>query len=151
MSKWTPEIIDALKALMAQKLSSSVVADNLNAEFGCGLTRNAVIGKCHRMAIAMAAPAVKKPLRDRGAAGFVTVVGSGRRMPMLPRAKQPKSPRTDEPEGLGYTILILPSSACKWPQQGKGKDMLFCGHKTDATYCGHHADRAYQRKQEDAA
>ncbi|MCK9994039.1 MAG: hypothetical protein Dbin4_02559, partial [Alphaproteobacteria bacterium] len=48
---WTEDMVAALRAAVAKKLTSKQIADALNARFGLSLTRNAVIGKCKRLEI----------------------------------------------------------------------------------------------------
>ena len=48
---WRGEVIDTLQKLHAEGLSASQIALHLNQAFEISLTRNAVIGKLHRMGL----------------------------------------------------------------------------------------------------
>jgi hypothetical protein len=48
---WRDEVIDTLRKLQAEGLSASQIALHLNQAFEISLTRNAVIGKLHRMGL----------------------------------------------------------------------------------------------------
>lgn len=62
---WNDDRIAVLKKLWAEGLSAQVIADRLN----CGFTRNAVIGKAHRLGLAERAknPMVRKKRSPNGA------------------------------------------------------------------------------------
>lgn len=49
MSEWTDAIVSRLQRLSYEGYSASMIAEAVNKEFGCSFTRNAVIGKLHRM------------------------------------------------------------------------------------------------------
>ncbi len=49
MSEWTDQIVSRLQRLSYEGYSGSVIADAVNREFGTAFSRNAVIGKLHRM------------------------------------------------------------------------------------------------------
>ena len=51
MVDWRPEVVDKLRELAAAGLSSSQIANQLNALFSSGASRNAVIGKLIRSKI----------------------------------------------------------------------------------------------------
>lgn len=148
---WTEERVELLKKLWAEGLSASQVAKQLG-----GVTRNAVIGKIHRL----------------GLSGRATTNRAPRARPSTPRAaaprpQQPSTPRPVEvkeepamPEpdpqplvpvevtpGQLATVLTLTEHTCKWPIGDPGTDGFhFCGHKADPSmpYCATHAKLAYQ-------
>ncbi|MGL5734176.1 MAG: GcrA family cell cycle regulator [Beijerinckiaceae bacterium] len=54
MGIWNETIIERLKEHhLSGKYSNSLLAERLNREFGTNLTRNSVIGKIHRLGLAM--------------------------------------------------------------------------------------------------
>ena len=71
---WTPARVDTLKSLWSEGLSASQVAKSLG-----GVTRNAVIGKIHRLS-----------LSGRAAGGVI-------RRSALPRPLRPERPRLVAP------------------------------------------------------
>lgn len=56
---WTDAATDRAKALFGEKLSNSQIARQLNTEFGTTFTRNAVVGKLHRLGY-QCAPGTRK-------------------------------------------------------------------------------------------
>jgi len=78
---WTDERIDRLKDLWSKGMTASQIADELG-----GVSRNAVIGKAHRLGLQSRpspvkpnepAPAKAKPRRDFGGRMFGCTVGLG--------------------------------------------------------------------------
>ncbi len=134
---WTPERVEMLKTLWAEGLSASQIAARLGV-----VTRNAVIGKIHRLGIAA---------REHGNKG-------GRRARIGPRPPgetraAPAQTREEaiappEPSPDNVTVLELSDHRCRWPLgDPKGEDFRFCGNKTPGpgqTYCDYHTRRAYQ-------
>ena len=147
---WTDERVELLKKLWQDGLSASQIAKQLG-----GVTRNAVIGKVHRLGLSgRAAPS--KPQR--------TVFKAPR--PARPAAAAPSAPRriaepvashpapapvryADEKPGTA-TVLTLGAHMCKWPIGDPAQDnFTFCGRRADETgpYCHEHAQVAYQPAQ----
>ena len=149
---WTDERVELLKKLWAEGLSASQIA----AELG-GITRNAVIGKVHRLGLSGRAksPSSSAP-RPRKA-----------RSPSMMRISRPQSrgntalahafdyePEAEPefvdnviPMGQRRTILELTEDTCRWPVGDPGSpDFFFCGGQTHNTtpYCSHHCRIAYQ-------
>ncbi len=154
---WTDERVEQLKKLWNEGLSASQIATILG-----GVTRNAVIGKVHRLGLS----GRSKPVRSS-----------------RPRPRKPRSPNRARPNGRGYssvgnaalkmdadavaapqynpvpiedlvipmaerkTILELNEKTCRWPYlDPRDPDFHFCGRGTanDKPYCEHHARLAYQ-------
>ena len=117
---WTDERVELLKTLWKKGLSASQIAE----ELGGDVTRNAVIGKAHRLDLSSRPSPVKK----------------------APKIEKP-APKV-EPEII--TILTLTDRMCKWPMGHPGDaDFRFCGRKSTPgqPYCQHHASIAYQAPQ----
>ena len=124
---WTDERVEVLKKLWLDGFSASQIAKQL----GGGLTRNAVIGKVHRLGL------------------------SGRAAPSQPqrptfKATRPvrsaPSPQVACEEPGSATVLTLGSHMCKWPIGDPSRDgFSFCGRaSSDGPYCVQHARVAYQ-------
>jgi GcrA cell cycle regulator len=142
---WTDERVELLKKLWQDGLSASQIAKQLG-----GVTRNAVIGKVHRLGLSgRATPS--KPAR--------TVFKASRparpvSTPSPPRriaepAPQPSPIRyVEEAPGLA-TVLTLGAHMCKWPIGDPALDSFtFCGRRTgEGPYCGEHSQIAYQPPQ----
>ena len=169
---WTEDRVESLKKLWADGLSASQIA----AKLGMGVTRNAVIGKVHRLNLAgrVTAPRAqsqrtvgRKPTRDGGpssprnhsapsmpSAGATalkpqTQIHYNPRLAPLP---EPKPLRlVDLPKDGRITILHLSDKTCKWPiGDPNHEDFCFCGHgpRNGSPYCEYHARMAYQPAQD---
>ncbi|MDP3173704.1 MAG: GcrA family cell cycle regulator [Phenylobacterium sp.] len=149
---WTDERVDTLKRLWQDGLSASQIAKQLG-----GVTRNAVIGKVHRLGLSgratpskPARPAFKPPRAQRPAA---QAPSQPRRIaePVTAQASAPTPLPVrviDEAPGSA-TVLTLGAHMCKWPIGDPSSDnFTFCGRRqTDGPYCGEHASVAYQPAQ----
>lgn len=149
---WTDDRVEELKKLWADGLSASQIAKQLG-----GVTRNAVIGKVHRLGLSGRAtpsrPARRpsKPSRPR-----TTTVTTAAPRPSRPVAPTPiVEPSADVepavlPSGELATVLTLSESMCKWPLGDPSQaSFRFCGRGTEtgAAYCTAHANMAYQPSQ----
>jgi GcrA cell cycle regulator len=133
---WTDERVELLKRLWADGLSASQIA----AELG-GVTRNAVIGKVHRLALSGRA-------KQSGTPRTVTI---GNTALKLHRAPQPRRlPVLEDvvvPIPLKKSIIELNEHTCRWPiGDPTEEDFSFCGHepRENSPYCEYHARVAYQ-------
>ena len=145
---WTEDRVGALKKLWLEGQSASQIAKQL----GGGVTRNAVIGKVHRLGLSgRAAPSqpsrpVYRPQRPRPQ---VTAQPAPRREPIIRPAAPPPAPVVDLPGTA--TVLTLGAHMCKWPIGDPSTDEFsFCGRRAggDASpYCIEHARVAYQPQQ----
>jgi GcrA cell cycle regulator len=146
---WTDERIDLLKQLWEQGLTASQIAEKLAG----GLSRNAVIGKAHRLGLKARPSPVKageiappeqqgevKP--DSRPAALAAAAEPARPKPAIPRAPQAAQ------AGSGKTTLLdLSDKICKWPIGHPGDaDFHFCGKPVQPSfpYCGEHCAVAYQ-------
>jgi GcrA cell cycle regulator len=158
---WTDERVELLKKLWADGLSASQIA----GEFG-GITRNAVIGKVHRLGLSgrakapSAAPRQRKP---RPAGHFIRTsrpVARGNTALahdlslLFEEHVQEAEPELENiiPIGQRVSIMQLTEATCHWPIGDPGSpDFAFCGGKTVAAgmpYCGYHSRIAYQPAQD---
>jgi GcrA cell cycle regulator len=150
---WTDERVEALKRLWSEGLSASHIA----AELG-GVTRNAVIGKVHRLGLAgraksptSSAPRPRKP-RSHGHMLRVSRP-SVRGNTALAHAfeldveAEPELVDNVIPMGQRRTLLELTEATCHWPIGDPGQpDFFFCGGQTVSglPYCAYHSRVAYQ-------
>ncbi|GGE32286.1 hypothetical protein GCM10011367_03470 [Marinicauda pacifica] len=151
---WTDERVETLKKLWGDGLSASQIAKQLG-----GVTRNAVIGKVHRLGLSgRAAPS--RPARHPEA----KPAPRPRAQPAAPAKAQQAKPATPaqsvvraeaaapvEAERLASgeyaTVLTLKDSMCKWPIGDPADNTFrFCGRKSTPgqAYCDAHAQMAYQ-------
>ena len=144
---WTEERVALLKKLWLEGLSASQIAKQLG-----GVTRNAVIGKVHRLGLSGRAtpsspprPAFKAPRPPRP----VSSSSLAPRRPLgHPPAPQPQQTYYVEEPGSA-TVLTLGAHMCKWPIGDPASDgFTFCGRRIgDGSYCTEHARLAYQPQQ----
>lgn len=137
---WTEDRVEILKKLWADGLSASQIARQMG-----GVTRNAVIGKVHRL----------------GLSGRGTPTRSSRprriaipKPAMKPVLVKPAPVMVEEPvrldDGNPADVLTIRDSMCKWPIGDPTKTGFhFCGRPVRAggSYCEGHAQLAYQPPQ----
>jgi GcrA cell cycle regulator len=117
---WSGERVERLKQLHAEGVSCSIIA----AQLGCGLSRNSIIGKLHRIGL--------KPV-----VAEETLAPRGRRRPL-----RPEIPLTQR-----RTLLELGQHDCRWPfGNPESSEFFCCGAPAVAglPYCRAHCERAYQ-------
>ncbi len=155
---WTEDRVEVLKRLWAEGHSASQIANELG-----GVTRNAVIGKVHRLGLSgRATPSrpVKRPPRLARPKPRVLPDGTVRapKPATAPGIAAGLREEIDQLEPLplengdAATVLTLRDSMCKWPI-GDPADpkFAFCGRKAcSGPYCAEHAKVAFQpaRKRE---
>jgi GcrA cell cycle regulator len=145
---WNPERVAQLRTSIGAGLTCSQIAAEI------GVSRNAVIGKIHRLGLG--------PGRPAGTLGRVCPprtqhprVSSQRQMLRLIGAGAP--PIADAAIGAAPAIngtqscslLELGHGKCRWPlseHNGSAADFVFCGHETAGgfSYCATHARMAYR-------
>ena len=147
---WTDERVEALKKLWLEGHSASQIAKSLG-----GVTRNAVIGKVHRLGLSgRAAPSqparpvafkTAKPVRSVAAPIAAPVMRRCEPVAVGVPLAVPARPERVEAPGSA-TVLTLGSSMCKWPIGDPSSDAFtFCGGRaTQGPYCSTHAAVAYQ-------
>ncbi len=159
---WSDERVELLRKLWTDGLSASQIA----AEMG-GVTRNAVIGKVHRLGLsgrakspASATPRPRKAATRPPSHPLSHGLGGGmvRGNTALAHAPSPEAnpfkapapePRQDVvvPMSERVTIMELRESMCRWPLgDPTTAEFRFCGAKssTGLPYCAYHARIAYQ-------
>lgn len=155
---WTEDRVATLSKLWADGLSASQIAKQLG-----GVTRNAVIGKVHRLGLSgRAKPSRPKPAkttataRPKAAPKPAKVTAKAAAVESKPKAKPAQLPATIEQppleakplkDGTYATILTITDHMCKFPiGDPKADEFRFCGRKTDPDepYCTPHSMVAYQ-------
>jgi GcrA cell cycle regulator len=131
---WTDERVEQLKGLWNEGLSASQIARALG-----GITRNAVIGKVHRLGLAgRAAPArAERPRAQRRSSIHAA--------PPLPEVIEEDPIKLDD--GNFATVLTITDRMCHWPIGDPSEtEFHFCGRKprNGSPYCEAHARKAYQ-------
>jgi GcrA cell cycle regulator len=136
---WTDERVDRLKSLWREGLSASQVARVLG-----GVSRNAVIGKLHRLKLTGSRPTLPRPRRAAPPrAGRPALRLTPRR---LDRLAAPIVSAAPEGPGLFRCFAELKPRCCKWPiGDPAGADFSLCGRPTDGRpYCPGHHQLAHQ-------
>ncbi|MDZ4737158.1 MAG: GcrA family cell cycle regulator [Rhodospirillaceae bacterium] len=154
--QWTDERISLLKQLWGQGMTASQIAERLG-----GVSRNAVIGKAHRLGLSSRPSPIRggvstgpRPARRRSSARLATAAAAPTApatatVPMAPRIEAPApkpAPRRSAASGG--------SRACMWPLgDPKDQNFHFCEAPAEAgrPYCHAHCTQAYQKRSEEAA
>ena len=150
---WTDERVEILKRRWAEGLSASQIA----AELG-GITRNAVIGKVHRLGLSGRAKspssAAPRPRKPRAHSQMLrvsrpTVRGNTALAHAYEYDAEPEPELIDNiiPLGQRRSLLELTEETCRWPIGDPGSaDFFFCGGQTltSLPYCAYHSRVAYQ-------
>ncbi|MEM7694924.1 MAG: GcrA family cell cycle regulator [Pseudomonadota bacterium] len=144
---WTDERIDELRKLWAEGLSASQIATSLG-----GVSRNAVIGKIHRLGLSGRVKTPRAPRRPAPratpAAPRVMAVGSTvvkvvEREMIEP---EPLPPADVVPLHPAVSLLDLGRETCRWPVGDPSDENFgFCGAACapGETYCKAHAALAF--------
>ena len=145
---WTEERVEMLKKLWADGLSASQIA----AELG-GITRNAVIGKVHRLGLSgrakspsSSAPRPRKP-RSSTMMRVPRAHIRGNTALAYDYAVEPEPELIEIPVEQRKTLLQLNEATCHWPVGDPGStDFFFCGGQANegSPYCNYHSRVAYQ-------
>lgn len=160
---WTDERVELLKKLWAEGLSASQIAAQLG-----GVSRNAVIGKVHRLKLsgrgrttaaparqkkASSTPAASKPVRAaapaRSAAPTIGATALQVQFDAEPVARQQlrSSDNVVVPISRRLDLTQLTERTCKWPNGDPlSEDFHFCGNEAGESgpYCAYHARLAFQ-------
>jgi GcrA cell cycle regulator len=163
---WTDEIVEQLKQHWIDGKSASQIAGLL----GNGVTRNAVIGKVHRLGLAgraktPGAAALRPPRRSapphmprvagprlshapRMTRGATALAFAPHALPELEQQQEFES--VVVPMSLRVTIIELKESMCRWPLGDPAtSEFRYCGSPTaSGPYCAYHGGLAYQPAQE---
>ena len=146
---WTDERVELLKKLWADGLSASQIA----AELG-GITRNAVIGKVHRLGLSGRAKSPSssspRPRKARSSGHMMRISRPairGNTALAYDYDAEPEPELIEIPLEQRKTLLQLNDKTCHWPVGDPGSgDFFFCGGESadDKPYCSFHARVAYQ-------
>lgn len=153
---WTDNRVALLSKLWLDGLSASQIA----AALGGGVTRNAVIGKVHRLGLSGRGKAGQtvpqraarpRPPSPDGEAPRQNEAGpppsDASRIPAIAPAPRPETAPVFLPVSERVSIHELRDTMCRWPiGDPSSSDFGFCGARsvTGLPYCGHHCSIAYQ-------
>ncbi|PHR57169.1 MAG: GcrA cell cycle regulator [Robiginitomaculum sp.] len=150
---WTDDRVETLKKLWTEGLSASQIAREMG-----GVTRNAVIGKVHRLGLSGRATPSRPPRSRPRPRAKAKVIRTGAIAPSLKTPASAPAVRREEPpvvpiepqklpNGEFATVLTLTNKLCKWPIGDPAKPgFKFCGRGSteSSPYCADHAAQAYQ-------
>ena len=127
---WTDERVALLTKLWADGLSASQIA----AELG-GITRNAVIGKVHRLGLSgrakSASSSAPRPRKARSSGHMMRVPRAtmrGNTALAYDYEMEPEPELIEIPVEQRKTLLQLSEKTCHWPVGDPGStDFYFCG------------------------
>ncbi|MBI1251294.1 MAG: GcrA cell cycle regulator [Alphaproteobacteria bacterium] len=144
---WTDDRVALLRKLWAEGLSASQIAKQLG-----GVTRNAVIGKVHRLGLAGRATPSRPAKRPVRVARPRTLSPSAPRLRSLSASPMPEIPQLEplrDEQGRTTNVLTLSERVCKWPiGDPNDQSFAFCGRNAcTGPYCADHSRLAYQPSQ----
>jgi GcrA cell cycle regulator len=149
--EWTNERVEELRRLWGQGQTASRIAELLG-----GITRNAVIGKAHRLGLCGRPSPIRReegaprreaaqrlsppPIAERA------ILESG---PAMPRMAEPPAPPPLPAAPGAQPKTAHGARSCSWPVgDPKQAGFHFCGDEAvpGRPYCAAHCAQAYQRK-----
>lgn len=156
---WTQEMVDHLTTRWREQTSASELARELSEMTGQSITRNAVVGKVHRLGLTGQGekPSYTRQSQDKGdrrpraakaAARAATVSAFAAALEPVKIEPPPSPPAWASggvplfPEGPA----ALPMTACRWPLWGEVRTGMVCGAtcKDGKPYCVDHCRIAYR-------
>ncbi len=158
---WTDDRVEMLKKLWMEGLSASQIANRMG-----GITRNAVIGKVHRLGLSGRATtsrvsrtrtrkprAPSSPVTNmfRSAGNAALKADQSLAPDYRPEPKPAIIHELQIPPGERASILTLNDNTCRWPiGDPEDEDFYFCGRQPqdNLPYCQHHVSIAYQPAQD---
>ncbi len=164
---WNEETIARLRQFWQDGHSTAEIGRRM------GITKNAVVGKAHRLMLAPRPSPIRRDLPE----GYVSRRSATRRAtgPTLPAPNLPSMPAAPQPAAAAGNVTVRPSrvpvqlravalpragarvTTCCWPIGDPGTaNFRFCddGAMTGKPYCAQHAALAYVKvrdRREDAA
>lgn len=144
---WTEERVALLKKLWGEGRTAAEIAKDLG-----GVTRNAVIGKAHRLKLSSRVSPIQqntKKSAPKAMAETSKVVRTASPSHVSPVETLEKKLKSVSKKRIGklYDLMDLKPRACRWPEgDPKEDDFGFCGAESLAglPYCEEHAQLAYQ-------
>lgn len=146
---WTDERVELLKKLWSDGLSASQIAGELG-----GITRNAVIGKVHRLGLSGRAKSPSssspRPRKARSGGHMLRVQRPqmrGNTALAYDYEPEPEPEMLEIPVEQRKTLLQLNENTCRWPiGDPSSTEFFFCGGDSvnEQPYCSFHSRVAYQ-------
>jgi len=121
MTTWTPERVEEVTRLWNEGLTTAEIGKRL------GVSKNAVVGKAHRLELSARPSPIKRDAATRRVAPAVAAVPKPAKIRSVP-------------------VISVGNAACKWPIGHPGDaGFTFCGQPALVTkpYCNEHYLQAY--------
>jgi len=138
--EWTKEKAKLLIDMWSRGMSAAQIAKELS------MTRNAVIGKAHRLGLSRKTkakawperPLPKPPVPRRR----IQTAAERRHEAELAR----KSAETPLPDSLNISLMDLTDESCRWPYGDPRNGVVYCGRSIlpGSPYCLQHTMMAYR-------
>jgi hypothetical protein len=151
-SVWTAVVVTVLRQRVEAGASASEIANELSVLTRKNITRNAVIGKVHRLKgsqLSNAGNGVNKSPRARtpraarrraAKAAYTIARAAHQAAPKINETSVPRFQETKSTKPIPLTELT--EDTCRWPMGGFADrpPYLYCGDPTiaDCSYCGRH-------------
>ncbi len=143
---WTEERVALLKKMWGEGRTAAEIAKELG-----NVTRNAVIGKAHRLKLSNRVSPIQQNNKKPAAKPVETKTAESKPAPRKSANSNKNSAAIAAPaqplNGEGVTMAMLKDKMCRWPiGDPKDEDFRFCGCQAIAglPYCAEHAKIAYQ-------
>ncbi len=142
---WTDERVSLLTKLWGEGHTAAEIAKKLG-----GVTRNAVIGKAHRLKLSNRISPIqqnKKPANKNVERKATKKNASVVTKPKAESVREVSVPKEVLKSGKLYDLMDLKPRMCRWPcGDPKHDDFGFCGENSmpGLPYCEEHAKIAYQ-------
>jgi hypothetical protein len=128
--EWMPADIDRLRELWAQNLTAAAIAAEL------GKSRNAVLGKAHRLGLAARPNPIKQAKRGRPKAEP--------RDPLVKVVRRAPLPKSQAPQVEGVTGIGGRYGRCQYVVGDvAGMETRYCGAEAQGSYCVGHRPFVY--------
>jgi GcrA cell cycle regulator len=149
IATWNPERVAQLRNFIGAGLTCSQIAAEI------GVTRNAVIGKIHRLGLGPGRPAAApgragppRPRRPRGSSQRQMLRRLAADGPSIAAGATSEAAPVDSAQRC--SLLELAQGKCRWPvadhSASGAADFIFCGNEAveGFSYCAGHARLAYR-------
>ena len=141
---WTDDRVSILKKLWGDGHTAAEIAKQLG-----GVTRNAVIGKAHRLKLSNRVSPIQQNKKPANKNTQRKPVEKAKVTPAIVVEKIARSPVKADvvSSGASYSLMDLKPRMCRWPSgDPREEDFGFCGDETISgiPYCEEHAKVAYQ-------
>ena len=143
---WTAEKVKMLEALLKEKLSARQISERL------GVSRNAVIGKAHRLNMKLRPRPEASAARRRQKPSAPTVLRTSKTMWRDGLPVIPVEPFL-RPDGQLHDTLSIGAKQCKWVVEGHGKNARYCGQGSapERSWCEYHMIKLHEQQRQKAA